>query len=223
MYPILKEGDLLEVRPYGTAQVRRGDVVCFASPVTGTALVRRVVSVGRQETEYERPTQGIRTRGDNDSKDEPWVLQAGDVIGRVVSAQRGARRRVIRGGGQGLFVHAFVHLGRSIGRCFSDLSQKLCTSVACIGPLRRLLTIGFRLRLVWFDARRLVFLKLLSGRQTVGQYDAREERWEIRRPFRLFVDEQTLRKASSFVTDSQPGRTAQGKAAASEIAESASQ
>jgi hypothetical protein len=45
-----------------------------------------------------------------------------------------------------------------------------------------------------------VFLKLLSGRQTVGQYDDRLEKWQIRRPFRLFVDEQALRRAGALAS-----------------------
>ena len=49
-----------------------------------------------------------------------------------------------------------------------------------------------------FEARYGVFLKLLMGRQTVGHYDGRLDRWHIQRPFRLFVNEQTLRQAVAF-------------------------
>jgi hypothetical protein len=41
-----------------------------------------------------------------------------------------------------------------------------------------------------------VFLKLLSGGRTVGQYDDISDQWLIQWPFRLFVKEQTLRKAA---------------------------
>jgi hypothetical protein len=50
---------------------------------------------------------------------------------------------------------------------------------------------------VRFDARYGVFLKLLMGRQMVGHYDYRLDKWQIQRPFRLFVNERTLRQAVS--------------------------
>ena len=40
-----------------------------------------------------------------------------------------------------------------------------------------------------------MFLKLLMGRRKVGHYDYRLEQWRIRRPFRLFVEEQALMQA----------------------------
>jgi len=67
--------------------------------------------------------------------------------------------------------------------------------VAGLGPFGYLLPRSRRARLVRFDARRRVFLKLLIGRQMVGQYDERSDKWRIRRPFRLFVKERTLRRA----------------------------
>jgi len=56
----------------------------------------------------------------------------------------------------------------------------------------RLLPSESSARLVRFEAGRRVFLKLLSGGQMVGEYDLWLERWYIRSPFRVFVDEQTL-------------------------------
>jgi signal peptidase len=192
MNPTLQETDFLEVKPYGTGRVRPGDVVCFKSPEMDKTVVHRVVSVGRRVTGDGRPADGIRTRGDNNPADDPWVLQAGDIIGRVEAAQRGARRCVVYGGWRGPMVLRCARLGRGIRKYAGPIPHMLYVFVAGLGPLVRLLPAGLRPRLVRFDARYRVFLKLLSGRQTVGQYDDRLQRWHIRRPFRLFVDEQTL-------------------------------
>ena len=40
----------------------------------------------------------------------------------------------------------------------------------------------------------------LAGFVHVGHYDFRREQWHIRQPFRLFVDEQTLRPAVSLAS-----------------------
>jgi hypothetical protein len=148
---------------------------------------------------------GIRTRGDNNSKDDPWVLQAGDIIGRVTAAQRGVRRHVVLGGRPGFLVLGCMRLGHGIRRFVSLLPRTLYRFVAGFGPLDHLLPRRLRPRLVRFDARSRVFLKLLSGRQRVGQYDPLRDRWHIRRPFRLFVDEQTIRDVGSLTSGNEPG------------------
>ncbi len=186
MNPTLQEPDLLEVKPYGAGRVRPGDVVCFKSPERGKTVVHRVIAAG---------PGGIRTRGDNNPKDDPGVLQAGDIIGRVKAAQRGGQRRVVHGGWRGPMVLRCARLGRGIRRYAGPLPHTLYDFVAGLGPLDRLLPASLRPRLVRFDARSRVFLKLLSGRQAVGYYDYRLKRWQIQQPFRLFVDEQTIREA----------------------------
>ncbi|MCX6841233.1 MAG: SynChlorMet cassette protein ScmC [candidate division WOR-3 bacterium] len=206
MNPTLQEPDLLVVRPYGTGRVRPGDVVCYKSPTTGTTVAHRVVSIGRRSPVAGHPIDGIRTRGDNNPTDDPWVLQAGDIIGRVVAAQRGTRRRVVPGGRQGFFALGCARLGQGIRRYAGLLPRTLYDFVAGLGPLDHLLPRSLRPQLVRFDARYRVFLKLLMGRQMVGQYDARQARWRIRRPFRLFMDEQTIRDAGSVVSRNEPGR-----------------
>lgn len=120
------------------------------------------------------------------------MLQAEDIIGRVMAAQRGARRRKVHGGRQGLVVLRCARLGQGIRRLAGSVPHKLYSLATGLGPFDRLLPRSLRLRVVRFDARYRVFLKLLSGRLTVGQYDDRREEWRIRRPFHLFVDEQSL-------------------------------
>jgi len=195
MRPTLQEPEFLEVKPYGTARVRTGDVVCFKSPDTGKTVVHRVVSVGPRSPVAGRPTGGIRTRGDNNAKDDPWVLQPGDIIGRVTAAQYGVPRRSVPGGWRGLVALRCVRLGQAIRGNVGRLSHTLYHFLAGLGPFDRLLPRRLRPRLVRFGTPYQVFLKLLMGGHTVGQCDRRLENWHIRPPFRLFVDEWTLRQA----------------------------
>lgn len=191
MNPTLREPDLLEVKPHGTGRVSPGDVVCFKSPETGTTVVHRVVAAD---------SDGIRTRGDNNTESDPWLLQSGEIIGCVKAVQRGTRRRAVFGGRRGLLVLRWARLGQGIRRCLGSFPHKLYSLLAGIGPFDRLLPARLRPRLVRFDVRCRVFLKLLMGRQTVGQYDDQLGTWRIRRPFRLFVNEQTIREAASLAS-----------------------
>jgi SynChlorMet cassette protein ScmC len=192
MIPTLDEPDLLQVQPYGTARVRPGDVVCFKSSGTGKTVVHRVVSAGRPGTGGGGPTDRIRTRGDNNPADDDEVLQAGDIIGRVRYAQRGARRRTVHGGWRGFMVLRCARLDRRTRRSVGLLTRALYDSVAGLGPFDRLLPASLRPRPVRFRTRYRPFLKLLMGSQAVGHYDFHRRTWHIRRRFRLFVDEKAL-------------------------------
>jgi len=186
MAPTLDEPDLLEVKPYGTTPVRPGDVVCFKSPGTGRMVVHRVVAAG---------SGGIRTRGDNNPADDDWILHAGDITGRVRSAQRGSRRQAVHGGWRGFVVLRFARLGRRIRSSTGLVPHLLYHFLAGLGLFGRMLPVSLRPRPVCFDTRYRAFLKLLMGTQMVGHYDFRRRRWHVRRPFRLFVDEQALGQA----------------------------
>jgi SynChlorMet cassette protein ScmC len=192
MNPTFFEPELLDVRPYGREQARAGDIVCLESPNGGETIVRRVVAVEGRGMGSGIQQGRIRTRGDNNPQDDPWLLQAEKILGRVTAAQRGASRRAVLGGWSGLLVRRLALLGRGIRRSAGLLMHRLYGSAAGVGPFDRLLPRSSRPRLVRFDARHRVFLKLLSGSKTVGQCDARRSEWRIRPPFNLFVDEQSL-------------------------------
>jgi signal peptidase I len=197
MSPTLDEPDLLEVKPYGTAQVRPGDVVCFKSPGTGKAVVHRVVSVEGRGTGDGGPKGGIRTRGDNNPADDDGVLETGDIIGRVTTAQRGARRRKVHGGWFGIAVLPWARLGHRIRSSTGLIPHTLYHFLAGLGPFDRMFPASLRPKLVRFSTRYRAFPKLLMGRRTIGHYDFRRKEWRIRRPFRLIVDEQTLPEPKS--------------------------
>jgi len=91
MNPVLREPDLLEVKPYDGRQINRGDVIYFLSPINKRGVVHRVIRIS---------PEGIETRGDNNGQADPYLLKPGEVIGQVVRAQRGSHRRRIYGGRQ---------------------------------------------------------------------------------------------------------------------------
>jgi len=216
MNPTLRVPDLLWVEPYGNRPVRAGDVVCYRLPEENVNIVHRVVSVGprspvsgrlldgRRESGDGRSNEGIRTRGDNNPTDDPGVLQAGDIIGRVVAAQRGPRLRPIPGGHTGRMIAWSVRLRRPILRVVTGVASGAYQGLVRSGPFDFLLPGGLTPRLVCFNRREVATLKLLMGRRTVGRYDYHLNQWRIRRPFRLFVDEHSLPNPQSPAANPRP-------------------
>ena len=89
MNPTIGERDLLEIAPYDKRTIRVGDVILFQPPEGGQPVVHRVVDI---------LPKGIRTCGDNNTHIDPYLLQSTDIIGQVVAAWRGQKRRKIVGG-----------------------------------------------------------------------------------------------------------------------------
>ena len=204
MHPTLREPDLLWVEPYGNGPVQAGDVVCFKSPEEDVNIVHRVVSVGPRSPVSGRlldggrgtgdggPQDGIRTRGDNNPQPDPWVIGVDSLLGRVVAAQRGPRRRSVPGARTGRMIASSVRLRKAIWRVVAGIVSRAYQGLVRCGPSDFLLPGGLRPRLVCFNGREAATLKLLMGRRAVGRYDRESREWQIRPPFRLFVDEQTL-------------------------------
>lgn len=183
MHPTLNELDLLEIAPYGDLTIRAGDVIMFLPPEENQPIVHRVERVTKD---------GIRTHGDNNIENDPWLLQHEDVVGRVVAAWRGQKQRKIPGGKSGRLTSLSVRWILALDRSISRLLNPFYHSLARTGIVRRLLPSRLRTRVVVYRVGSQTQLRLLVGRHVVGQFDNRRCQWQIQRPFRLFVDEGAL-------------------------------
>jgi len=183
MHPTLNEQDLLEIMPYGKKTLRAGDVILFLPLEGNQPIVHRVECVTKE---------GICTHGDNNSNNDPWLLQHEDVVGRVVAARRGQKHRKIPGGKPGQLMSLSVRWILALDRDISHLLHTIYHSLARTGIVRHLLPSRLRPRVVVYRAGDQTQLRLLVGRHIVGQFDNRRCQWLIRRPFRLFVDEAAL-------------------------------
>ena len=202
MNPTLAEPDLLEVVPFDGRPVRRGDVVCFEQPGSGREVVHRVVEVGGD---------GIRTRGDNGPSVDPWILSAGEILGRVVAAQRGQGRRAVAGGTRGVLRGLACRAGRLLRRALAERVPGAFRSPARAW-LRRFVPTPLRPRVYAFGASHGTLLKLISAGREVGRFDPRTRRWRIRLPFRPLVDVAKLPwPAPSPVRRSGPGLPARAE------------
>ena len=183
MNPTLKPGDCLLILPYDGRKVCKGDVIVFIPPAGHSQIVHRVVSVN---------PSGIKTRGDNCNQVDDWVLSPGHILGRVVSARGVNRRRRIFGGPLGKLIAVTVRVIHAVDSCVSFLLRPAYREFARAGIFIRLLPAQMRPRVISFSRDAGTELQLVMGRRVIGRWLEGKSGWHIRRPFRLFVDEESL-------------------------------
>jgi hypothetical protein len=183
MNPVLKPGDRLQVIPCDRQEIRRGDVVVFILPGGDSKIVHRVISIN---------SDGIRTRGDNCNHEDDWVLRRDNILGRVVSAQRGKRRWRVFGGPMGQLFAAVLRVIHVIDSGFSSLLHPVYKRLSRSDIFRRWLPSGMKPRVISFNRDAGTELHLVMGRRVIGRRMEGKTGWHIRRPFRLFVDEESL-------------------------------
>ena len=183
MNPTLDHSDLLEVSPCGGRLPEVGDVILCVPPGGSLAVVHRVVRAG---------PDGITTRGDNNAVEDAWCLRKEDIVGRIVAAWRGERRRAIAGGRAGKWQAQWVRARWGLNRAVSPMLHPFYRALETSGVLRRLLPAKARPQVVSFETATGPRWRLIFGRREVGRYDHETGRWLICRPYRLLVDERTL-------------------------------
>ena len=183
MIPTLKPGDRLWITPYKGQKVQRGDVVVFISPGDDSRVVHRVVSVD---------PSGIRTQGDNNNRVDPWLLSHDQIRGRVFFSERGNRRRRVFGGPIGQLFGVAIRAIHALDARVSSRFRPAYDRLARAGVFKRWLPSRMRPRVISFNRAEGPELQLVMGRRVIGRWLEGKRGWNIRRPFRLFVDEETL-------------------------------
>jgi signal peptidase len=187
MNPTLKAGDELYSVGYKGGEIRPGDVILFVPPGGESQVVHRVIYID---------SKGIRTRGDNNNQIDPWLLSPDQILGRVICAKRGGGRRKVFGGRKGQLIAVTVRAIRVVDSCLSSFLRLAYLRLAETGILRRWLPARMKTRVISYIRPSGTELQLLMGRRVIGRKRPGQSRWNIRRPFRLFVDEAYLSNLS---------------------------
>ncbi len=182
MNPTLKAGDGLRVVPYGNRRISVGDVVVFQAPETRGHVSHRVISVDHR---------GVRTRGDNNSNRDSWILRPDDITGRVISAHRGTKSIPIHGGKRGMVCARSIRLIKRADLTISRIFHPVYRRLAASGIFRRVLPRGTEPRVLCFSRGKGIEMQVLLGRWVIGRRRPGEQ-WQVRRPFRFFVDKRSL-------------------------------
>jgi signal peptidase I len=185
MKPTFKAGDGMMVLPYGRRKIRPGDVIVFRHPEKGNHVVHRVVRVD---------SKGIMTCGDNSILDDSWILSPENVIGRVVSVKRAGRNLRIRGGRIGGAVASMLRFRKRIDGSISKALHPLYQRLARSGIFHGWLSSFMKMKLFYFKRPYGTEIQLMMGKWIIGRYIPQQDTWQIRRPFRLFIDTSALPK-----------------------------
>ena len=185
MNPTFKAGDRLRVVPYDSRNIKVGDVIVFSPQGNERTITHRVIAID---------ARGVMTRGDNNNQIDPWYLQHHEIMGCVSAASRGAATIKVAGGRRGILYArlrwVIKHVDRTISRPLHPLYHRLADT----GILSRLLPSWARPRVVHFTKPSGQETQLLMGKQVIGRRRAGADQWQIRRPFRLFIDQSLLQK-----------------------------
>ena len=183
MRPLFRPGDRIRFFPCRAEDVRQGDVIIFTPPGQKERVVHRVVSTG---------PDGIRTQGDANPYRDAWGLRQEDIVGRAVSVERRGRVIPVAGGIAGRLLAAFIRALRKSDHLASHVLNPCYRGLARSGLFRAFLPPALRPRVITFERDGAREMQLVLGRRIIGRRPAGAGVWIIRRPFRLFVDEQAL-------------------------------
>jgi len=183
MNPTLKPGDRLWITPSNEQKIRRGDVVVFTPPGADYKIIHRVVSV---------EPQGIKTRGDNNNRVDSWLLSHDQILGCVFFAKRGNRRRRVFGGAIGQLFGVVIRAIHALDARVSSRFRPAYDRLARAGVFRLWLPGWMKTKAISLSHPAGTELQLLMGRRVIGRWLPGKSGWQIRRPFRLFVDEASL-------------------------------
>jgi signal peptidase len=183
MNPTLNKLDMLEITPYKKKRPKIGDVILFKPPHQDCYVVHRIANVD---------PIGIQTRGDNSNIIDPWGLQKDEICGRVIAAHQGDKRRKIYGGFIGRLAGMSCLVRRKTNVLLVKLLGPAYRSLCTNGILRSLVPVRLTPQVAVFQSDANASHKLLLGKRVIGSYDTSLLQWQIRRPYRIFVDENSL-------------------------------
>jgi hypothetical protein len=183
MGAVFRDGDRLFIEHCEVAVLRKGDVVVFIAPGGDELIVHRVIAVGPDH---------FRARGDVNLGADPWFLGRENLIGRVTACERNGGLHPVAGAWQGGLRALVTRTIRRVDHNSSIFFHPIyrCLSRSCL--LGRLLPDSLAPRVITLRREGGTEMQLLMGQRVIGRRPAGGSGWTIRRPFRLFVDEEGL-------------------------------
>ena len=183
MNPTLFEPEMLTVMPYKGKNPKKGDIICYRLGQKNNGVVHRIIAL---------KGNSIKTRGDNSASPDDYTVDKSAVIGRVTASIRNDKRRTVYGGHAGLIDMHLQRVSRKINRFVSKLLKKSYYCLSASGVFRKIKPRSMVFKVAIFEKHLRIYPKLVLNGRTVGTFDFRTNTWQIKRPYRLFVDEKKL-------------------------------
>ncbi len=183
MNPSFIEPEMITVIPYTDAAIRKGDVICFKTDANENVIVHRVIGIKGSR---------IQTKGDNNAAPDPYAIEKKDIIGRVHESRRDGRLRKIHGGAIGIAVMHLAKIRKPAVIFTTGMLHNAYRFISRTGIMRRLLPESRQIEVAVFERKNIRYPKIIFSGRTIGRYDQKEKRWNIKRPYRIFLDESRL-------------------------------
>jgi signal peptidase I len=176
MNPTLQNLDKLFYAPCNGESIKRGDIVVFFDPERSVKVIHRV---------KRSDSQGIVTMGDNNSQADAPILHPNQIMGRLIYGERNNKRISIYNGYMGAVQAAKVRWIRETKKSLCIILKQPYYSLS--GKLK----LPAKKKVLTFQRPegkeiQIVISSVIVARKLPG------EGWQIRPPFRLFLDESSL-------------------------------
>lgn len=183
MLPTLKSGDayfLSIINNY--KQLKIGDIIVYYDSVRDTNVVHRIVKI------YEN---GVITRGDNNNKEDPNLIEFKNIKGIVKKIIRADKVINIRGGRIGFYKHKFLLLIKKVKTIIHIPSKIIYNFLANI-KLFHFMHNFFKIEIVKIKRDNQYFLIAVYKGKTIGKKNVRTNVWEFKPPYKLFLNPRKL-------------------------------
>jgi len=177
MYPTFIDGDRVIFDRF--IHIQRGDVIIYPEPGELRYIIHRVIEI-RGDL--------VQTAGDNNRCPDSYLITRQSIIGKVIGKRRLDATSSVRGG----------IWGRIYFRYMVSVHRRIRESIKSGKPLYELLIRGAilgRLFAPFLKIRQVVLIKdgkteirLFLNNHYVGMRKGVDQPWNIRAPFRLFID-----------------------------------
>lgn len=176
MSSIFQDMDVLYYVP--NKRIMPGDVVVFKAPGHEHKVIHRVISAGEK---------GIRTIGDCNPHPDNWLLAPDQILGYVPYGYRGKRRFSVLNGPAGLLNMFIFRFKRNIIKATYPILSPIYNSL----PISDLVMRIIQPKAVAFKRPNGIELHLLWRGRIIGMR-LPGKKWNIKSPFRFFIDEKNL-------------------------------
>jgi len=185
MNPTLKPGDGLELYTYmGPAEIRVGDVIAYPHPSRTVDVVHRIIEIRRD---------GVITRGDNNNRIDPYTVRFEDIIGKVIAAKRKNRLIPVKGGKTGFYIHKLMLL-RKYFMLYGLTPLSFFSDIIAASGIFNIFHPVFKLRIIHINGEYQRQLILVSGNRAIGRQLPGSGEWQIRFPYKYFINKRRLGK-----------------------------
>ena len=180
MYPTLRSGDGLRVdKKFVFSRLRVGDIIVFKHPDKDFNIVHRVLK---------KNTLGYYiTRGDNNTKYDPYTVTDELFVGRVYAFKRENKVVKVYGGLLGLLHHKLMIVRMHTYPPVKKLLKYIYKSTAALGLLYWVNGTIIKPEVIYLEKNGIKQPNLIWKGKTIAYKSLKSGKWVIRFPYRYFI------------------------------------